>query len=85
MILENGDEEQGLGGKHSFCINSTHSQKDLVSIQINHEEDEPDLASDEEDPLGQGHLNNDDMIELGNAVITAAGQGPGLFIQRRFR
>lgn len=25
------------------------------------------------------------MIELGNAVITAASQGPGLFIQRRIR
>lgn len=40
--------------------------------QINHEGDEPELASDEEDYLGQGHLDNDDRIELGNAVITAA-------------
>jgi histidine ammonia-lyase len=66
------------------AINSAWPQKLIVSIQINHEEDEPELGSDEEELLHQGHFN-DDMIELGNAVITAAGQGPGLFIQRRFR
>lgn len=57
-----------------------------MPIQINHEDDEQDLASDEEELIiDHGRFHNDGLIDLGNAVITTATRGPGIFFQRRQR
>ncbi len=88
MILENADDDQSLGGKHIFfdCFGQHYLASILVPIQVNHEDEEQDLASDEEELLlDHGQFHNDGLIDLGNAVITAATHGQGIFFQRRQR
>ncbi|KAF9531661.1 hypothetical protein CPB83DRAFT_79933 [Crepidotus variabilis] len=64
MLLHNVDDEPGLG----------------VPIQVNHEDDEPDLGSEEEFLMDQGHINPEGLIDFGHAVLSG-----GLFLQRRHR
>jgi hypothetical protein len=57
----------------------------LVPIQVNHEDEEQDLASDEEELLlDQGQFHNNGFFDFGNAVITTATH-QGVFFQRRQR
>ncbi|KAF8973258.1 hypothetical protein BDZ97DRAFT_1912814 [Flammula alnicola] len=71
LALENMDDETGHG----------------VPIQVNHEEDEPEMASDEEEfVIDNGHFHNDGIFSFGEAFINAGlRDGGGLFVHRRHR
>ncbi|KAF9475538.1 hypothetical protein BDN70DRAFT_996350 [Pholiota conissans] len=72
LDLENADDEAGHG----------------VPIQVNHEEDEPEMASDDEEyVIDNGHIHNDGGIfSFGEAFFdTGFRDGGGLFVHRRHR
>jgi len=58
-----------------------------VPIQVTHEEDEPDMASDEEEfVVDNGHFTGEGIFSFGDTFITAGTRdGPGLFVHRRHR
>ncbi|KIM40119.1 hypothetical protein M413DRAFT_446273 [Hebeloma cylindrosporum] len=71
MALENAGEAAGHG----------------VPIHITHEEDEPDMASDEEEfVVDNGHFTGEGLFNFGDTFITAGTRdGAGLFVHRRHR
>ncbi|KAF8906522.1 hypothetical protein CPB84DRAFT_1675694 [Gymnopilus junonius] len=81
MWEEMQDEADGLGlALESVDPEAGHG----VPIQVNHEEDEPEIASDEEEfILDHGHFHNDGILSFGEAFInTGARDIGGLFVRR---
>lgn len=58
-----------------------------VPIHINHEEDEPDMGSDEEEfVIENGNFHNDGIFSFGDAFVNPGiRDGGGLFVHRRHR
>ena len=57
----------------------------VVPIHINHEEDEPDMGSDEEEfVIENGNFHNDGIFSFGDAFVNP-GIRDGLFVHRRHR
>ncbi|KDR75882.1 hypothetical protein GALMADRAFT_248624 [Galerina marginata CBS 339.88] len=78
------DEADGLG----LALENIDSDPGhAVPIQVNHEEDEPDLASDEEEfVIDNSHFHNDGIFSFGDAFINAGARDiGGLFVHRRHR
>lgn len=67
----------------SLAINSMPA----VPIHVTHEEDEPDMASDEEEfVVDNGHFTSEGIFSFGDTFITAGTRdGAGLFVHRRHR
>lgn len=57
-----------------------------MPIQVNHEEDEPEMASDEEEyVIDHGHFHNDGIFSFGDFFDAGLRDGGGLFVHRRNR
>src|SRR5882757_4775588 len=58
----------------------------VVPIHINHEDDEPDMESDEEFVFEPGSFNNDGIFSFGDIFVNPGSRdGGGLFVHRRHR
>ena len=88
MALEDVDNEAGHGGNCYFVRGDRFTDPFMVvPIHINHEEDEPDMGSDEEEfVLQSGNFNNDGIFSFGDIFVNPGSRdGGGLFIHRRHR
>jgi hypothetical protein len=58
-----------------------------VPIHVTHEEDEPDMASDDEEfVVDNGHFTSEGIFSFGDTFITAGTRdGAGVFVHRRHR
>ena len=59
----------------------------VVPIHINHEEDEPDMGSDEDEfVLETGNFHHDGIFSFGDIFVNPGSRdGGGLFVHRRHR
>lgn len=70
------------------CLkNSAIKSKPAVPIHVTHEEDEPDMASDDEEfVVDNGHFAGEGIFSFGDTFITAGTRdGAGVFVHRRHR
>lgn len=70
-----------------FLKGSATNSIPAVPIHVTHEEDEPDMASDEEEfVVDNGHFTSEGIFSFGDTFITAGTRdGAGLFVHRRHR
>jgi len=88
MDLENVDDEPGHGGNVIIRFGLTAAHPDIVPIQVNHEEDEPEMASDEDEfLLDNGNFGHDGIFSVGHTFLNATNvrDAGGLFVHRRQR
>ena len=87
MALEDVDNEAGHGGNCCFSTGRLFTDPFMVvPIHINHEEDEPDMGSDEEEFVIENGNFNDGIFSFGDAFMNPGiRDGPGLFVHRRHR
>ena len=87
MALEDVENEAGHGG--NCCSARGGRFTDLfmvVPIHINHEEDEPDVGSDEEEFVLEHGNFQDGIFSFGDVFINPGSRdGGGLFVHRRHR
>ncbi|KAH9485384.1 E3 ubiquitin-protein ligase ptr1 [Psilocybe cubensis] len=77
------DDGDGLG----LALDNADEAGHGVPIQVNHEEDEPEMASDEDEfALDHHHFHNDGIFSFGEAFVNSAARDlGGLFVHRRHR
>ena len=87
MALEDVENEAGHGG--NCCSARGGRFTDLfmvVPIHINHEEDEPDVGSDDEEFVLEHGNFHDGIFSFGDVFINPGSRdGGGLFVHRRHR
>ena len=88
MALEDVDNEAAHGGNCYLVRGDCFTDPFMVvPIHINHEEDEPDMGSDEEEfVLENGNFSNDGIFSFGDIFVNPGSRdGGGLFVHRRHR
>ena len=87
MALEDVENEAGHGGDCCYARSGRFTDfLMVVPIHINHEEDEPDMGSDEEEFVLEHGNFHDGIFSFGNVFVNPGSRdGGGLFVHRRHR
>ena len=87
MALEDVENEAGHGGICCFTRGGRFTDLFMVvPIHINHEDDEPDMGSDEEEFVLEHANFHDGIFSFGDVFVNPSSRdGGGLFIHRRHR
>jgi E3 ubiquitin-protein ligase HUWE1 len=87
MALEDVENEAGHGGNCCSARGVRFTDPFMVvPIHINHEEDEPDMGSDEEEFVLEHGNFHDGIFSFGDVFVNPGSRdGGGLFVHRRHR
>jgi E3 ubiquitin-protein ligase HUWE1 len=87
MALEDVENEAGHGGNCCFARGGRFTDPFMVvPIHINHEDDEPDMGSDEEEFVLEHGNFHDGIFSFGDVFVNPGSRdGGGLFVHRRHR
>jgi E3 ubiquitin-protein ligase HUWE1 len=87
MALEDVENEAGHGGNCCFARSGRFTDLLMVvPIHINHEDDEPDMGSDEEEFVLEHGNFHDGIFSFGDVFVNPGSRdGGGLFVHRRHR